>query len=110
MVNVTRYSTPEGKSLADLMTRLNSHFGIGLLQNAYFLEIPNDDDGSFIRAGIPAAVAVLGSFPYAEPHYHLLTDTPDRVDIENVRLATQLALATVLHLDLHGAARPASGR
>jgi len=102
MVNVTRYTTPEGEELADLMAALNERHAIGLAQAKYRCDQPGDDDGSFIKAGIPAAVLNVGSFPYAEPHYHREEDTPETVDVTNVSLATQLSLAAVLHLDAHG--------
>jgi hypothetical protein len=44
-------------------------------------------------------VANMGSYPYADPCYHLEGDTPDRVDMENVLLATRAILAAVLHVD-----------
>jgi len=100
--NVTRYVTPEGERIADLMARLNDRLGIGLVQKKVRAEFPNDDDGSFVKAGLPAAVLVVGSFPYADPHYHLASDIPENVDLVNARLAVQLTLATVLHLDEHG--------
>ena len=59
---------------------------------------PNDDDGSFVNAGIAPSVLLIGSFPYADPNYHTVHDKPSLVDIENVRRSTQLALATVLSL------------
>ena len=59
----------------------------------------NDDEGKFILAGFPAAVMNTGSHPNADAQYHLPGDTPDRVDIENLRLSTQLVLAAVLQLD-----------
>ena len=102
---VTRYVTPEGERLADLMADLNERHGIGLVQNKVRGPFPNDDDGSFVKAGIPPAVLVVGSFPYADPHYHLATDIPENVDIVNARMAVQLALATVLHVDGNGSPR-----
>jgi hypothetical protein len=99
MVNVTGYVTPEGEHLADLMAELNDRYEIGLEQRKHERTYPNDDDGSFIKAGMPSAVIMLGSFPYTNPDYHTCYDTPDSVDMENVRRTTKLALATVLHLD-----------
>ncbi|MBI5095026.1 MAG: M28 family peptidase [Candidatus Hydrogenedentes bacterium] len=98
----TRFTTPEGEVIADLMGRLNYERGIGLTHRKYRCERPNDDDGSFVNAGIPAAVMVVGSFPYADPNYHTENDTFANVDIQNVYLSAQLALTTVLHLDRHG--------
>ncbi|HEX3000402.1 MAG TPA: M28 family peptidase [Armatimonadota bacterium] len=97
--NVARYTAPEGKRLADLMALVNEQYRIGLEEYSYWKEIPNDDDGSFIKAGFPCAIACLGSFPYADPNYHLESDRPEAVDLENLRRAAQAALATVIRLD-----------
>jgi len=100
--NVTLYTTPEGERLADLMLELNECYRIGLAQSKARRERPGDDDGSFIVEGFSAAVMNVGSFPYADPCYHRECDEPGRVDIINVRLATQLTLAGCLYLDAHG--------
>ncbi|MFI5269790.1 MAG: M28 family metallopeptidase, partial [Chloroflexota bacterium] len=97
--NVTAYTTPEGRRLADLMAAVNEEYAIGLLQEAKQRPHPGDDDGSFIKAGYLAAVVNIGSFPYADAEYHLESDGPERVDIDNVRMATQATLAAVLRLD-----------
>ena len=102
MVNVTRYTTPEGEQIADLLISLNSIYGIGLEQGKYAYDRPNDDDGSFINAGIPAAVMNIGTFPYAEPNYHTRNDIPENVDVKNVQLSAQLILCGVMHIDIHG--------
>jgi hypothetical protein len=94
--NVIRFTTAEGKGLADFIGRLNRRYRIGISHSTARCEIPNDDDGSFIMAGIPRSVLFIGSYPYADPNYHTVTDTVDRIDFENVRRATQLALATVI--------------
>ena len=39
---------------------------------------------------------------YADPQYHREGDTADRVDCENVLLATQASLAAILHVDRGG--------
>lgn len=103
--NVTRYSTPAGEKLADLMAALNTEYAIGLTQEKHYLAEPNDDDGSFIKAGIPAAVMVIGSSPYLEPNYHTVNDLPENVDLLTVELVTRLCLVTVLHLDTFGVSR-----
>jgi len=100
--NVARYVTPEGEAIADLMVELNERCVIGLAQTKYAAKTPNDDDGSFIKAGIPAAVMVNGSAPDKYPDYHSAADTPDKVDMQTVAMATQLVLATVVHLDKYG--------
>ncbi len=97
--NVTLYTTPEGKRLTDLMAAVNEAYGIGLAQRAHLREFPNDDDGSFVKAGFGCAVANIGSFPYEDAQYHLEGDIPERVDFENVRMAAQATLAAVVWLD-----------
>jgi len=97
--NVTLYTAPEGKRLADLMAEVNEAYKIGLAQSSYQRKKPGDDDGSFIKAGYASAVANLGSYPYADAAYHEAGDAPERVDIVNVRMATQAVLAAVLRLD-----------
>jgi len=102
LTNVTRYSTKEGEKLADLMAILNEKYQFGLEQTKYFCAKPNDDDGSFIKAGFPASVLNIGSFPYADLNYHTVNDKPEYVDLLNVKLATQLSLAFLVYLDLNG--------
>jgi hypothetical protein len=100
--NVTRYSTPEGEKLADLIFYINEKYKIGLIQTKYLSDKPNDDDGSFICAGIPTAVMNIGSYPFADPNYHTINDIPENVDFDNLCLSTQLMLAAVLHIDQFG--------
>jgi hypothetical protein len=102
MVNVTRYVTKEGERIADLVSYLNAKYKIGLMQTKYRCEKPNDDDGSFINAGIPAAVMNIGSYPFADPNYHTINDIPENVDLDNLWLSTQLMLTAVLHIDQFG--------
>ncbi len=97
--NVTLFSTPEGEKIADLISEVNIKYNLCLIQSKYQRPFPNDDDGSYIKAGIPVAVANTGSFPYMEPNYHIETDTPDIVDIENVWMSTKLSLASAVMLD-----------
>lgn len=99
LTNVTRYSTKQGEKLADLMAELNQKYQIGLEQTRYYCAEPNDDDGSFVKAGFSASVLNIGSFPYADPNYHSANDKADYVDLLNVKLATQLSLAFLAHLD-----------
>ncbi len=101
--NVTLYTTPEGKRLAELVARMNEQYRIGLDQGIQQRKSPGDDDGSFVKAGFPAAVANLGSFPYADPNYHDLGDTAEKVDIANVAMAARAILAAALHVDRDGA-------
>jgi hypothetical protein len=98
----TLYTVPEGKWLADLMSEVIAAYGLPLVQTVQQRPGVGDDDGSFINAGYLSAIINVGSFPYADPNYHLETDTAEAVDIENVRLATQACLAAVLTVDRHG--------
>lgn len=100
--HITRYATPEGEILADRTAELNERYGIGLETGKFSSEQPNDDDGSFIKAGIPAAVLHIGSFPYANPDYHDSGDTADKVDVPHVTQSVRLSLALLLDLDLTG--------
>lgn len=102
LTNVTRYTTPEGERLADMMADLNKFHKIGLMQSKYQSKQPGDDDGSFINAGFPWAVLNIGSMPYGDPEYHLEGDTAEKVDYENAALTVKLTLAAVLHLDTYG--------
>ena len=102
LTNVTRYSSSEGEALADQMAELNARYGLGLVQRKHFSASPNDDDGSFIKAGIPHVVLNIGSMPYADPNYHTTEDVAERVDLENARLGTQLSLAALLEWDRQG--------
>ena len=97
--NATLYTEPEGERFADLMATVNDHYGLGLHQQKVLRPSPGDDDGSFINAGFPMAVANIGSIPYGDPNYHLESDTPDLVDIGNVVLATRASLAAALWVD-----------
>ncbi len=100
--NVTLYTTPEGEKIADLCSEVNSFYKIGLTQRKYKRKAPGDDDGSFIKAGYPMAVANFGSYPYADPKYHDEGDIPERVNIQNLRMTTQLILAIIMKIDREG--------
>lgn len=102
MLNVTRYTSAEGEMIADLLIALNSIYEFGLKQSKYHCSEPNDDDGSFINSGIPTAVMAIGTYPLADPNYHTKNDIPEDVDIENVKLAAQLILCALLHIDING--------
>lgn len=93
-----RYSTDAGEPMAHRIAELNNELQIGLDLSTHRDHPPNDDDGSFVYAGIPRSVLLIGSYPYADPNYHTVDDTPEKVDIENVTMATRLALATILDL------------
>ncbi len=104
MTHVVTYSTDEGRPLAEHVVSCAPRHGIELETQVVFKEHVNDDDGMFIKAGFRRTVMNIGSFPYADSQYHLPGDTPDRVNLENLRRSTQLILAAVLELDAHGEA------
>ncbi len=97
--NVTAFTLPEGERLAQLMGAVNVHFAIGLEQRAAKRPGPGDDDGSFVKAGYPAAVVNIGSLPYADPNYHAEGDIPERCDVPNAAMAARAILAAVLTVD-----------
>jgi len=97
--NVTAYTEPEGKPLADLMGAVNSRFAIGLEQRVVKRPGPGDDDGSFVKAGYPAAIVNIGSWPYGDPNYHTEGDIPERCDVANAAKAVRATLAAILTLD-----------
>ncbi len=94
--NVARYSSDEGRWLADLFEEVNTTYRIGLSQKSIRASRVNDDEGSFINAGYRSAVMVIGFEPYADPNYHLESDTPKSVDLENVVMAVKASLAAIL--------------
>lgn len=97
--NVTVYTKPEGRHLAELMADVNARYSIGLEQRIAERPRPGDDDGSFVLAGYPAAVINIGSFPYGDPNYHAEGDIPETCDIENAAMTVQATLAAVVTLD-----------
>ena len=97
--NVTAYTEPEGKHLAELMGEVNARYSIGLEQRTAKRPRPGDDDGSFVLAGYPAAVINIGSLPYGDPNYHAEGDIPETCDIENAAMTVQATLAAVVTLD-----------
>ncbi len=101
-IHTTRYTVEEGRWLADLMSDVIADYEIGLIQSVHKRERPGDDDGSFVKAGYPAAVHNGGSAFAGYPDYHRETDIPEKVDIENVRMAVQAALAAVLRVNRSG--------
>jgi len=96
--NVARYSTDEGKWLADLFEEVSRIYHIGLDQRSVRAFRINDDEGSYISAGYRSAVMVTGSEPYSDPHYHQESDTPESVDLENVVMAVKASLAAILQV------------
>ena len=96
------YSTPEGQALAELMPRTAQRYQLPLEVFCAPKKSINDDDGNFIKAGYRRTIMNLGSYPYSDEQYHLPGDIPERVDLENLRLSTQLLLAAVLDIDEQG--------
>jgi len=97
--NVTAYTEPDGQRLARLMCAAVDRFDISLQQRVVKRPGPGDDDGSFVRAGYPAAVVNIGSWPYGDPNYHGEGDIPERCDVPNAAKTVQATLAAVLTLD-----------
>ena len=60
---------------------------------------PGNDDGSFLKAGFPAAIGVHGSSAFEDPACHRPEDIPERLDPESIRRVAQLLAAAVLTLD-----------
>jgi len=97
--NVTAYTKPEGKRLAELMGEVNARYSIGLEQRTAERPQPGDDDGSFVLAGYPAAVINIGSWPYGDPNYHGEGDVPESYDVKNAAMIAQVTLAAVVTID-----------
>ena len=97
--NVTAYTKPEGKHLAELMDEVNTRYSIGLEQRIVVRQRPGDDDGSFVLAGYPAAIINIGSWPYGDPNYHAEGDIPEKCDVENAAMTVQATLAAVITID-----------
>jgi hypothetical protein len=97
--NVTAYTEPEGKPLAELMAEVNTRYSIGLEQRIAKRPSPGDDDGSFVLAGYPAAVINIGSWPYGDPNYHAEGDIPETCDVENAAMTVRATLAAVMTID-----------
>jgi hypothetical protein len=98
-INLTLWSVPEGKLLAELMGAVNARYAIGLDQRTVNKPVINDDDGSFIKAGYLNTVMNVGSWPYGDPNYHLPGDIPELSDVKNAAMAVQATLAAILTLD-----------
>ena len=99
MQQAVLFTEPEGEPLVDLLAQMIERHNLPISQTKTRRERPGDDDGSFVKAGYPASIMVLGSYPYADPQYHTELDTPDRVDVENAALSAQSILAAILELD-----------
>jgi Zn-dependent M28 family amino/carboxypeptidase len=96
--HVTAFSLPEGERLADVQAEVNEALGLGLVCSKVQREHPGDDDGSYVKAGYPAAAIIIGSFPYEDPNYHQPSDVAELVDIESAALSAKLVTASVLRI------------
>ena len=96
------HSTPEGEALARKVAGCAARYRINLDVELVAKETIGDDEGMFIKAGFRSAVMNIGSWPYADPQYHLPGDSPERVDIENVTAGARLVLAATLELAAGG--------
>ncbi len=93
------YGTPEGKRLAEVLAGVSESYRLGVTVRQQFRAEPENDDGSFLKAGFPAALGVHGSPAYEDPFYHRPEDVPERLDPESLRRVAQLVTAAVLALD-----------
>jgi hypothetical protein len=101
LTNVSAYTRPEGKPLAELMSAVNKRFAVGLDQRIVQRDSPGDDDGSFVNAGYSAAIINIGSWPYGDPNYHAEGDIPENSDVPNAAKVVQATLVAVLTI-AHG--------
>jgi hypothetical protein len=101
LTNVSAYTRPEGKPLAELMSAVNKRFAVGLDQRIVQRDSPGDDDGSFVNAGYSAAIINIGSWPYGDPNYHAEGDIPENSDVPNAAKVVQANLVAVLTI-AHG--------
>ncbi|HWQ37921.1 MAG TPA: M28 family peptidase, partial [Burkholderiales bacterium] len=59
----------------------------GVAAPAFIPGVDWSDQQSFWRRGVPA-VMITDTAPYRYPHYHLPSDTPDKVDYERLARLT----------------------
>jgi hypothetical protein len=100
--NITMYTEPEGKRLAEWMSTVNELYAIGLEQRIEKRPRPGGDDGSFVKAGYPVAVCNIGSWRYGDPNYHTEGDVPELCDVENAAMTVQATVAAIVTLDQGG--------
>ena len=100
--NVTEYTGPEGKHLAEWMCAVNERYDIGLEQRIEKLPEPGGDDGLFVKAGYLASVCNVGSRPWGDPNYHTEGDVPELCDVENAAMTVQATVAAIVTLDQEG--------
>lgn len=102
MTNVVAYTEPQGEPIADIYGQVTEQYGIALEHRKAQRPSAGDDDGSFVKAGFPAAVLVIGSFPYEDPNYHSPEDAVELVDVQNAALTVQATVAAIVRLDGQG--------
>ena len=98
LTHVVAYSIEEGQRLAGFIPYCASRLGIELEAQLVFKERVSDD-GAFIGAGYGTSAMHVGSWPYSDSQYQLQGGVPERVNIETLRLSTQLLLAAVQGID-----------
>lgn len=96
---ITGYTQPPGDRLAALVGAANDRFQLGLQHRIVKQDRPGNDDGSFVKEGYTSAIIVIGSWPYADPNYHLETDIPEHTDVPHAAKTLQAVLAALLTLD-----------
>ncbi len=96
---VTGFTEPPGDRLAKLVGAVNDQFKLGLEHRVVKQDRPGNDDGSFVKEGYTSAIIVIGSWPYADPNYHLPGDIPELTDVAAAAKSLQAVLAAVLTLD-----------
>jgi hypothetical protein len=96
---VSLFTLPEGRLLAELMGAVNVRYGLGLEHRIVQRRSPSDDDGSFVKAGYPATILNVGSWPYGDPNYHAEGDIPERCDVDNAARTVRATLAAIVTLD-----------
>jgi hypothetical protein len=99
---VALVGNPETKPLIDTARAAWEKAGLGVKSLPVILPESIDgvdwsDHASFWRAGYPALM-ITDTAPYRYPHYHLPTDTPDKIDFERFTEAVKGIKAVVERL------------
>ncbi|MCQ2402838.1 MAG: M28 family metallopeptidase [Lentisphaeria bacterium] len=99
---VCTYTAPEAKELAAFIASMADKYGIELDCTLATKPSPNDDDGSFIKAGFLNTVMLEGTRPYEDSQYHLPGDIPERVNYDALYNSVLAIFAAVRELDESG--------
>ena len=75
--------------IADLLVRMNDEYGLGQEMVVYQTDQIVADDTLLRNNGIPTVLLARELLGWSEFH-HTIYDTPDKIDLNNVRTATQL--------------------